>query len=193
MVPGLSKRKFDDCEEPSYEAFAPAKHTKVAPTTDAIITEDVDMGGMDDAPSPAPSLASLATSASSQGSPAYPHFDLYPFPSFGGDADMMDTSTDPRKAFASSHSRSDSSIGLLQPQSISGDFVHHGFLVFAWLHTPVSTVAAAYGVTASNVVLSKWYQHNDLNNLCQPSPFDDNMPTPSPFVSYFDFQLSVST
>ncbi|KAG9081333.1 hypothetical protein FS749_007737 [Ceratobasidium sp. UAMH 11750] len=126
MVAAHTKRKFDDCEELSSEAYAPAKHTKVAPVTDAIITQDVDMGGMDDAPSPAPSLASLATTASSQGSPAYPHFDLYPFPSFGADADMTDSTLDPRKAFASSHSRSDSNIGLLQPQSISGDFVHHG-------------------------------------------------------------------
>ncbi|KAG8744444.1 hypothetical protein FRC10_010114 [Ceratobasidium sp. 414] len=125
MVVAHTKRKFDDCEEVSSEACTPTKHTKVAPVTNAIITPDVDMGGMDDAPSPAPSLASLAT-ASSQGSPSYPHFDLYPFPSFGGDADMMDPSADPRKAFASSHSRSDSGIGLLQPQSMSGDIVHHG-------------------------------------------------------------------
>ncbi|KAG8683437.1 hypothetical protein FRC09_016080, partial [Ceratobasidium sp. 395] len=64
MVSANIKRKFDDCEELSYEAPTPTKHTKVAPVTNAIITEDIDMGGMDDAPSPAPSLASLATTAS---------------------------------------------------------------------------------------------------------------------------------
>jgi len=119
-----AKRKFDDCEEPSYEAYIPIKHTKVAPTTEAIVTQDIDMD--DDAPSPAPSLASLATTASSQGSPAYPNFDLYPFPSYGGDADMMDSEFDPRKSFASTSSRSDSNVGLLQPQSMSGDLIHHG-------------------------------------------------------------------
>lgn len=119
-----TKRKFDDSEETSTTAYVPVKQTKVAPTTEAIITEDVDMDN-DDAPSPAPSLASLATTASSHSSPAYPHFDLYPFPS-SGDADMIDSNLDPRKNAFSTHSRSDSAVGLLQPQSITGDFVHHG-------------------------------------------------------------------
>lgn len=87
MVSMMAKRKFDDSED-VHQTYAPAKvcpsppmdpprpvcsfiwphqHTKVAPVTEPIITEDIDMG-MEDAPSPAPSLASLATTASSQGS-----------------------------------------------------------------------------------------------------------------------------
>ncbi|KDN46413.1 hypothetical protein RSAG8_04357, partial [Rhizoctonia solani AG-8 WAC10335] len=77
----------------------------------------------DDAPSPAPSLASLATTASSHDSPAYPHFDLYPFPTFG-DADMMDSN--PAFDSGKQGNRSDSTIGLMQPQTIASDFVHHG-------------------------------------------------------------------
>lgn len=126
MVSMMAKRKFDDSEDLSYQTYAPAKHSKVAPVTEPIVTEDIDMG-MDDAPSPAPSLASLATTASSQGSPSYPNFDLYPFPTFG-DADMMDSNSAPdfRKNSGSTSSRSDSNVGLLQPQTVSGDFVHHG-------------------------------------------------------------------
>ncbi|KAF8606284.1 hypothetical protein BDV93DRAFT_364877 [Ceratobasidium sp. AG-I] len=125
MVSMMSKRKFDDSEDTSYQSFAPVKHTKVAPVTEPIVTEDIDMG-MEDASSPAPSLASLAT-ASSQDSPAYPNFDLYPFPTFD-DADMMDSDSavDFRKNSGSTSSRSDSNIGLMQPQTVSGDFVHHG-------------------------------------------------------------------
>ncbi|CAE6412586.1 unnamed protein product [Rhizoctonia solani] len=122
------KRKFDDAEELTHDAYVPVKHTKVAPIVEPVVTEDVDMGS-DDAPSPAPSLASLATTASSHNSPAYPHFDLYPFPS-SGDADMMDSNPafDPRKQSSSTHSRSDSIIGLMQPQTIASDFVHHGWV-----------------------------------------------------------------
>ncbi|CAE6447799.1 unnamed protein product [Rhizoctonia solani] len=118
----LTKRKFDDAEELAQGAYVPTKHTKVAPIAEPVVTEDVDMGS-DDAPSPAPSLASLATTASSHNSPAYPHFDLYPFPTFG-DADMdSNPAFDPRKT-----NRSDSTIGLMQPQTIASDFVHHGWV-----------------------------------------------------------------
>ncbi|CAE6489391.1 unnamed protein product [Rhizoctonia solani] len=114
-----SKRKFDDAEELVQDTYVPVKHTKVAPITEPMVTEDVDMGS-DDAPSPAPSLASLATTASSHNSPAYPHFDLYPFPTSG---DGMDSNP----AFDSmKHGRSDSTVGLMQPQTIASDFVHHG-------------------------------------------------------------------
>ncbi|CAE6474236.1 unnamed protein product [Rhizoctonia solani] len=118
-----SKRKFDDAEELAHEAYVPIKHTKVTAIAEPMVTEDVDMGG-DDAPSPAPSLASLATTASSHNSPAYPHFDLYPFPT-SGDADMIDSDPgfDPRKQASG---RSDSTVGLMQPQTIASDFVHHG-------------------------------------------------------------------
>lgn len=118
----FTKRKFDDAQELAHDAYVPIKHTKVAPTAEPMVTEDIDMGS-DDAPSPAPSLASLATTASSHNSPAYPHFDLYPFPT-SGDADMMDSNPvfDSRK-----HAdRSDSTIGLMQPQTIASDFIHHG-------------------------------------------------------------------
>ncbi|KAG8731492.1 hypothetical protein FRC11_003999 [Ceratobasidium sp. 423] len=123
-----TKRKFDDAEELAHDAYVPVKHTKVAPIAEPVVTEDVDMGS-DDAPSPAPSLASLATTASSHNSPAYPHFDLYPFPS-SGDADMMDSNPafDLRKQTSSTYSRSDSIIGLMQPQTIASDFVHHGWV-----------------------------------------------------------------
>lgn len=116
-----TKRKFDDAEELAHDAYVPVKHTKVAPIAEPVVTEDVDMGS-DDAPSPAPSLASLATTASSHNSPAYPHFDLYPFPT-SGDADMMDSNPafDPRK-----QARSDSTVGLMQPQTAANDFIHHG-------------------------------------------------------------------
>ncbi|CAE6423983.1 unnamed protein product [Rhizoctonia solani] len=116
-----SKRKFDDAEELVQDTYVPVKHTKVAPITEPMVTEDVDMGS-DDAPSPAPSLASLATTASSHNSPAYPHFDLYPFPTSG---DGMDSNP----AFDSmKHARSDSTVGLMQPQTIASDFVHHGWV-----------------------------------------------------------------
>ncbi|CAE6405080.1 unnamed protein product [Rhizoctonia solani] len=116
----ISKRKFDDAEELFQDTHVSTKHTKVAPMVEPVVTEDVDMGS-DDAPSPAPSLASLATTASSHNSPAYPHFDLYPFPT-SGDADMMESNP----AFDYMKQRSDSTVGLMQPQTIAGDFVHHG-------------------------------------------------------------------
>ncbi|CAE6499001.1 unnamed protein product [Rhizoctonia solani] len=116
----ISKRKFDDAEELFQDTHVSTKHTKVAPMAEPVVTEDVDMGS-DDAPSPAPSLASLATTASSHNSPSYPHFDLYPFPT-SGDADMMDSNP----AFDYMKQRSDSTVGLMQPQTIAGDFVHHG-------------------------------------------------------------------
>lgn len=58
---------------------------------------------------------------------SYPNFDLYPFPIYG-DADTMDSDSafDFRKNSGSTSSRSDSNIGLMQPQTVSGDFVHHG-------------------------------------------------------------------
>ncbi|KAJ1305802.1 hypothetical protein OPQ81_010532 [Rhizoctonia solani] len=120
-----TKRKFDDAEEFTQCAYVPAKHTKVASIAEPVVTEDVDMGN-DDAPSPTPSLASLATTASSHNSPAYPHFDLYPFPT-SGDADMIDSDPafDPRKQASN---RSDSTVGLMQPQTATNDFVHHGWV-----------------------------------------------------------------
>ncbi|KAB5592848.1 hypothetical protein CTheo_3708 [Ceratobasidium theobromae] len=123
----FAKRKFDDSEVASHQAYVPLKLTKVAPSAEPTITEDVDMGN-EDAPSPAPSLASLTTTTSSHSSPAYPHFDLYPFPS-SGDADMMDSpASDFRKHSSSIYSRTDSTIGLMQPQTASNDLVHHGWV-----------------------------------------------------------------
>ncbi|CAE6416187.1 unnamed protein product [Rhizoctonia solani] len=116
----FTKRKFDDAEELAHDAYVPTKHTKVAPLVEPVVTEDVDMGG-DDAPSPAHSLVSLATTASSQNSPAYPHFDLYPFPTSG---DTMDSNP----VFDYGKTRSDSTVGLMQPQTIANDFIHHGWV-----------------------------------------------------------------
>ncbi|ELU45098.1 hypothetical protein AG1IA_00869 [Rhizoctonia solani AG-1 IA] len=105
-----SKRKFDDAEELARETYISVKHTKVAPIAEPMVTEDVDMAG-DNAPSPAPSLASLATTASSHNSREF-HFD----------ADMMDSDPgfDPRKQASN---RSDSTVGLMQPQTIARSFL----------------------------------------------------------------------
>ncbi|KAF8750831.1 hypothetical protein RHS01_09133 [Rhizoctonia solani] len=121
-----SKRKFDDAEELARETYISVKHTKVAPIAEPMVTEDVDMAG-DNAPSPAPHLPlllplPLRTTLVT----AYPHFDLYPFPT-SGDADMMDSDPgfDPRKQASN---RSNSTVGLMQPQTIASDFVHHGWV-----------------------------------------------------------------
>ncbi|KAF8588712.1 hypothetical protein K439DRAFT_585252 [Ramaria rubella] len=145
------KRKFEVDVESAVHSYRPMKQIRVTPAQRTLLQpEDIAMEDV--------SVDSFEVSSHSfdSGSPSYPSFDLYPFPSYGSnDVDMngvnqtYNNSTSESRTSSNASEENKARVGLMQPKA---SFVHN---VSNCFQIPRLRVACESGINGHRTLWSQ--------------------------------------